>query len=649
MTTIRIFLALILLTSLGAHFAIAQSSDPDGGGYVGTQICAACHTSQVEAWQGSHHALAWTMPSTETVVADFDGTSFRHQGVVTEFSRDGEAFVIDVTEVDGTKNTHTVHSVAGIEPLQQYLIETAPGRLQSFDVVWDADAQRWYHLYPDQDLPPEDGLHWTGPYKTWNGRCAECHATGFKKNYDAATQSYQSTQAEIGVGCEACHGPGAGHVNWAERSLSNPTPAPPGYGFSMDFAASGAEATIQQCAGCHSRREPMGDGNPLPGTAFDDAYTLALLRPGLYHADGQILDEVYVYGSFVQSKMYTKGVSCLNCHEAHSADLKVEGNGLCVQCHSLGGNPDFPSLPIKSYDDPAHHFHVPDSIGAQCVSCHMTERVYMGVDGRRDHSFRIPRPDLADKTRSPDACTDCHDNKDPAWAAAEIAKRHPDATQRAKPYGVVLAKGRDNPRAAQGDLIALANAQSRADLVRATALWLLSRGADEETAELVAPLLDDEAALVRAAAIGVQAAATPQDMTQRVLGLLNDPVKTVRIAAAKSLLNAPIARLPENNARQMRRAMREWQMSLQARLDFPETHMVLGGMALTTRNIPAAKSAFREVVRMDPQNIEGWVMLTRIAAAMEGEEATRIVLGEALSINPDDQSLLSLKASLSEP
>lgn len=63
--------------------------------------------------------------------------------------------------------------MAGIAPLQQYLLETAPGRLQSCDVVWDGVAGRWHHLYPDQDLPPGDGLHWTGPYKTWNARCAE--------------------------------------------------------------------------------------------------------------------------------------------------------------------------------------------------------------------------------------------------------------------------------------------------------------------------------------------------------------------------------------------------------------------------------------------------------------------------------------------
>ena len=638
----------LFLTLMGVWVSLplpvqAQTAAPDTPAYVGSDQCTACHKDEAEAWAGSHHALAWTMPSQNTVVADFNNTEFLHDGVLTTFRTEASDYHISITEQDGTSKEYTVHSVAGIEPLQQYLLETEPGRLQSFDVAWDTERERWFHLYPDQDLPPEDGLHWTGSYKNWNGRCAECHATGFKKNFDFRTQSYASTQAEMGVTCEACHGPGSRHVDWAQKSESGePVQSLQGYGFDLDFATAGTKATIQQCAGCHSRREPQSDGNPTPGTPYHDAYKLALLRPGLYHADGQILDEVYVYGSFLQSKMYAKGVGCLNCHEAHSAVLKAEGNAVCTQCHSPAGSTEFPSLTTKVYDGAEHHYHEQGTEGAQCKNCHMIERVYMGVDGRRDHSFRIPRPDLFGDTGGPDACTDCHQDKTPDWAAAEIAGWYPDDTNRGRHYGVVLAKGRVDPIAARDGLIGLAESPDEAALVRATALWLLEQAADADVANRMAPLLEDPDPVIRAAAIGVQSGASPQDRIGRFVARLEDPVRTVRSQAAKAMLGQPIARLPDKFAESLRTAMNEWHASLSSRIDYPESHLVLGGIALTTRNLPAASGAFREAVRLDPQQVQAWVMLARIAAATEGAQSAEAVLAEALSVNPASEQLRQL-------
>ena len=415
-----------------------------------------------------------------------------------------------------------VKATAGIEPLQQYLLETESGRLQALDLAWDTERKRWYHLYPDQKLKGGDGLHWTGPYKTWNARCAECHATGYKKNYDAQTKKYTSTQAEIGVGCEACHGPGEAHLAWANKNNDDAkgwqglTPT----GFTVALNAQSAASEIQQCAGCHSRREPLTDRSPLPGTPFDEAYRLSLLRPGLYHADGSIQDEVYVYGSFIQSKMYARGVRCSDCHEPHAAELKATGNAVCTQCHSETGNPRFSTLPAKAYDGPSHHFHERDTEGAQCKSCHMIERVYMGVDGRRDHSFRIPRPDLSEETGAPNACNDCHTDKNAAWAADEIAERFPDSSHRGPHFSQVFAKARKDAASASGDLIAIAKDTELAGIVRATALDLLRTAATPALAASSSPLIDDPDPIVRSAAIELQRAASAQERVERLLGAL---------------------------------------------------------------------------------------------------------------------------------
>ncbi len=618
-------------------FAAVASAEPD---YVGSEACTGCHADAAEAWKGSHHALAWTMPSPETVVADFDGTEFAHDGMIARFSVSDDGYKVTVTEKDGVTTDYPVHSVAGIEPLQQYLLETEPGKVQSFDVVWDVERGSWFHLYPDQDLPPGDGLHWTGPYKTWNARCAECHATGFEKNYDPSTQGYASTQAEMGVGCEACHGPGEAHLAWATTQIPPEDEALDGYGFSQSFATT--DTVIAQCATCHSRREAHTAASPVPGTKYDDAYALALLRPGLYHADGQILDEVYVAGSFYQSRMYAKGVGCLDCHDAHGAQLVAEGNGVCTQCHSPAGNADYPTLQAGIYDDPAHHFHDPGTAGAECTSCHAPERVYMGNDWRADHSFRVPRPDLSVETGAPDACTTCHADRSAGWAATEIARRFPDSANRGPHYGQTLAQGREDAAAAATDLAALAEDEGAPGIVRATALWILEGSESAEMAERLAPLMSDRDPLIRAAAVGLQVVAPPRDRVIRLVESLDDPSRSVRMAAARAMLNAPVARLPGAMQTDLDAAMSEWRAAMASRLDFPETHLQLGGLALAMRNPDAADGAFREVVRMDPQRIEAWVMIARIAAATGGAEAAAAALDEALAANPGNEVLRTL-------
>ena len=434
-----VYVAVIALFT-GALPSIGQERDVPA--YVGSETCADCHLEATEAWKGSHHEKAWTPTTPQNVLGDFDDAVFGHKGITSRFFKDGETYMIESDGPDGELTRYPVHSVVGIEPLQQYLLETEKGKLQSFDVVWDTEERRWYHLYPDQELFAGNGLHWTGPYKNWNARCAECHATDFDKNYSPEDRSYASTQQEIGVGCEACHGPGEAHLEWAGKleTSKEPWTGLSETGFTVDLSE-GGEVLLQQCAGCHSRREPLDDGNPLPGTPFHDAYRLSTLREGSYHADGQILDEVYVYGSFLQSKMYAKGVTCSNCHEPHSAELRAEGNGVCTQCHSEAGNPGFSSLLQQKYDDPSHHFHEQGSKGAQCKSCHMIERTYMGIDGRRDHSFRIPRPDLSIETRAPNSCGDCHSDQSARWAAEAIERWYPDNTHRGPHFSQTIAAG----------------------------------------------------------------------------------------------------------------------------------------------------------------------------------------------------------------
>ncbi len=633
------------LAAVIAFLPASISAEPN---YVGSEHCVDCHTQESTAWASSHHAQAWALPSDDTIVADFDDTQFEHDGTITKFrTQDGNYFV-SVTEKDGVTTDYPVHSVAGIDPLQQYLLETEPGRLQSFDVVWGTEEQKWLHMYPDQDLPPNNGLHWTGPYKNWNGRCAECHATGYDKNYDGRTKLFSSTQSEIGVGCEACHGPASAHLEWTKEEISfADDPDLNDFGFSMTFGQN-VEQDIQQCAGCHARRETLEHGNPLPGTPFAESYNLAVLRPDIYHPDGQIEDEVYVYGSFLQSKMYAQGVGCMNCHDPHTGNRIADDNSLCTQCHSTAGNTEFPTLRKAEYDTLDHHFHPQGSTGAECKNCHMIERTYMGVDGRRDHSFRIPRPDLSAQTGAPNACSDCHSDQSASWAAEQIETWYPDSQDRGVHYGQTFSQAiAGSPNTSTG-LLALALDENQPNIVRATGLYIAQNQGTPEVAQKASSLLKHSDPLLRVHALRLQRFAPRPEQVSRVAPLLNDPVKSVRIAAARELLNVDPTELSRSLADAKSNATQQWVSIISGHLDYPETHLILGGLALSNREAERALSAFREVVRLDPQRTDAWSMVVRITAIVEGPEAARKALRDGLSHVPNDPILNALVAQFSE-
>jgi predicted CXXCH cytochrome family protein len=447
--------------------------------------------------------------------------------------------------------------------------------------------------------------------------------------------------AEIGVGCEACHGPGADHVGWARhpqtgKQRAELTPM----GLTVDLAAS-QEAEVMQCLTCHSRREAMTDGNPLPGTDYHDAFSLTPLREGIYHPDGQILDEVFEGGSFLQSKMHAKGVRCSDCHDPHSAGLKAEGNAVCAQCHSPAGNPAFASLPLKLYDSPDHHFHEQGSEGAQCVACHMIERTYMGIDTRRDHSFRVPRPDLA-ATGSPDACTDCHTDRTAEWAASDLAARFPESLHRGPHFATVFAAARRDPQEQAPLLLEIAEWADGPGIVRASALDLLGAVADMAAADRATRLLSDPDPLVRTAAASVLRSLPPEDRLARLAPLLSDPARTVREASAKALVDAaPAPGAPHADA--LAKARAEWADALRLRADYPETQLQMGGAALQARNFVGAVAAFEQAVTLDPQLVDAWSMVVRLHAAMGDAEAARAALARALTANPGDSRLLALQ------
>ncbi len=401
--------------------------------YVGASACGECHQPEYQAWQTSHHAKAMQEANAKTVLGDFNNASFVYNGITTRFfQRDGQYFV-NTDGPDGKLTDYPIQHTFGLTPLQQYLIKMPDGRMQALSIAWDSrdkqhGGQRWFHLYPDEKIDHDDPLHWTGPYQNWNFMCADCHSTQVRHNYDAKADTFNTQWNEINVACEACHGPGSDHAAWAKGQASlwgyAKKPQEPDKLLAADLSerkqphrleamrqstgyAIQEGKELKTCAVCHARRTALTN-EFKPEEGFDQHYLAAFLQPDLYYADGQIKDEVYEFNSFRQSKMFAKGVTCSDCHDPHSLGLRGDVTSVCLQCHEG-----------SKYQQTAHHHHS-DKAQVRCVDCHMPQKNYMVVDPRRDHSFRVPRPDLSVRLDVPNACQQCHQDKGNQWAADSV-------------------------------------------------------------------------------------------------------------------------------------------------------------------------------------------------------------------------------------
>jgi tetratricopeptide (TPR) repeat protein len=587
-----------------------------------------------------------------TVLGDFDNASFDYFETQTHFSRDDGNFVVRTENADGEIEDFVVAFVFGVEPLQQYLVEFPSGRLQSLPFAWDtreqsAGGQRWYHLYPDEYIGPGDELHWTGRYQNWNYMCAECHSTDVAVNYDIAQDSFDTTWFEINVGCEACHGPASIHVANAQTgTLGDGSGLPvslddhgravwqmnPDTGIAeRSQLAMRPPQQPESCGRCHSRRGVVTAeyeyGKPLM-----DTHRPALLNDPLYFSDGQIRDEVYVYGSFIQSRMYQAGVTCSDCHNPHSLQL-VSGNepsDVCSQCH----------LPTK-FAAAEHHKHAQDQVA--CVDCHMPSRVYMGVDPRRDHSMRIPRPELSLDGETPNACGNCHSDQGTEWLVEKAGEwwGAAEESDEAMMPGIVRATLLTMLPAplSQQSIAAIENGANNADpLVRMAALQSPRALPPQQQLSLAMPMLDDAVRSVRLEAVSLLA-----PFRQYLPATAN----TAFVAAADEFRAAQfaIASRPEAFAAlsqfeadlgDIDKALEYNQQALQMDPDFAAMRHSLGLLLVRGGRADEALPELREAVRLEP-GVSRFTYVLAVAMNSMGQADEAVVLLEQAHEDfPDD-------------
>ena len=606
-------------------------------------MCTECHAAEGAAWTGSHHDLAMQVANDENVLGDFTGATFGYFGKTSSFYVEDGKFFVRTAGPDGKPHDYRISHTFGVTPLQQYLVEFPNGRRQALSIAWDSrppedGGQRWFHLYPNEEITSDDPLHWTGPNQNWNYMCAECHSTNLEKNFDLPTGQYNTTWSEIDVSCEACHGPGSEHALWARRGADSDRPngltvkLEDGTGSAWVFGAEQSNARrtiprttrtqIETCAQCHARRGTLKDDH-RPGDAFLDSHRPALLEEGLYHPDGQILDEVYVYGSFLQSKMYGAGVTCSDCHDPHSARVYEPGNALCASCH----------LP-STYDVPAHHFHEPESPGARCIDCHMPETNYMVIDPRRDHSLRVPRPDVSVSIGTPNACNQCHTDRSPEWASRAVTGWY--GSDREPHYGEALRLGRLRVPAADTALARLVGDDTLPGIVRATALGLLGNYASGVSIGVIRSALIDSDPLVRFAAVRSTEIMEPNDRYTAAYALLRDSIRLVRDEAARVLASVPSSLMPQRQRLVLDSAISSYIDAQLTNADRPEAHVNIGLVHFARERFDQAEQAFAQAIGVDSSFVPAYVDLAELRRVQGRDTDGEVILDSALAVAPDN-------------
>lgn len=608
--------------------------------YVGKEACIECHKKAYDDWTGSDHDLAMDFANDTSVLGDFNDATLIREDQIHKCYKKGDKFFVYTDGEDGSMEEFEVKYVFGYSPLQQYLVEFDGGRLQTLALTWNTIDSNWYYMadsvYQGLGVDHSNWLHWTNQGQNWNSMCADCHSTNLKKGYNSNTDSYNTTWSEIDVSCEACHGPSSEHLRWANlaeyarKEFSN---------FGLTIKTSGIDNVqyVDNCARCHSRRSAIDDFNPHSQTNFNNIIPALPVEPNWY-VDGQIKEEDYVYASFTQSAMYMNDVACNDCHNVHSGKLILDGNALCLQCHKA-----------DVYDTPDHTFHknygeegqavISDGgikfevgSGTECVNCHMHGQNYMGVDYRRDHSFRVPRPDLSDKIGTLNACNQCHTDNTNQWSQDYIEKWF--GQSRPFHYGEAFAEASNQDTNADYSLRRIINDDLYPPNIRSIAISYLSNSADNE--ELIQLSLQNIEPAIRISAVNQVDLKTEKELKE-LLPLLYDESRAVRIEVINRLSYLDTGLIPETYLEVYKKVLAERLQALEYNSDFPLGKYNLANYYFQIKDYENAANYYKAAIRQDGELYIAKINLANLYSTV-GEPLKAEIILEELVLNSQENS-----------
>lgn len=646
MTKIKLVIVLttvILLLHRCSNKTIPQASNAV---YVGSDKCMSCHQKEAALYKTSDHYHAMDTVSAATVRGDFNNTQFVYHGDTAFFYQRGGQYFVKTTDSTGAKKEFLIRYTFGWQPLQQYLIQFEDGRLQVLPFCWDTrekvkGGQRWFHLYDKEKISHTDELFWMGYNQNWNYMCADCHTTDFYSNFDYAQNKFNSSWKEIRVSCESCHGPASAHMEWTDNKSSKLLYK--GFPISLKSKALNwkmddsmqtmqpasmitNDTLIETCARCHARATRFTDVYKH-GQSFLQSHIPSTADPVNYYIDGQIKEENYEYASFLQSKMYAKGVTCTNCHDPHSMKVLTTGNGLCTNCHA----------PAK-YDGPQHSFHKINGTGNQCVGCHMPVTTYMVVDNRLDHSIRIPRPDHSLTMGTPNACNKCHKDKSVKWAAESFTKWYANKLPKEKTYAELMHAVSRYIRESEPSLYDLLQQKKFPSIIRATALEQYGYYSTARVSSILFDELKSDDPVLRLNALKAISNHPEETVLGHARSLLFDKVAAVRMEAMNAL--APYnSKLGSDEVNQFNLVMKEY-MNVQEKMSHrPEGIFNRALLKNTTGNDSEAVQLYLECIKRFPSFVQSYSNLSDIYRLQGKEAEIKQLLDKGLQYQPQNAYL----------
>ena len=614
--------------------------------FVGSESCMPCHQREFSLYATSDHSKAMDTASASSVLGNFNNSRFVYFGDTSYFyEKDGKYFVRTV-DTTGARKEFQVSYTFGWKPLQQYLVKFNDGRVQVLPFCWDTrpkekGGQHWFHIYDKEKIPPQDELFWMSYNQNWNYMCADCHTTDFKKNFDFAANSFHSSWQENKVSCESCHGPASGHLEWAKDSTQDELYK----GFPISLASKKMvwkmdqqkgttipqqviynDTLITVCSRCHARALRFTDVYTY-GESFFQSHNPTPVNSTNYYIDGQIKDEDYEYGSFLQSKMYTMGVTCINCHDPHSMQIRLEGNNLCFSCHSP-----------EKFNGPQHSHHPLTSEGNQCANCHMPVTTYMVVDNRRDHSIRIPRPDQSLFTDAPNACNKCHTDKPVQWASDNFLKWYGSNLPAGPNYAALLYKVSEYITESEPSLYTLLSSKQYPAIIKAGAMEQYAQLYTPRLLNLAKANLGSDDPLLRVNAVKSLNGLPAEIVLPSVSPLLGDKVMAVRLEATFTLA-AYYPQLDAATKAVFEKGYNEYIQVQRGLSHNPEGYLNQGIIMGLTGRTNEAEQMYLQGIKRFPAFIPFYMNLADTYRSLKNETKAKEYLGKGLAISPANADL----------